>query len=262
MRVGGFVMRLHAYCPSLLLAAACFTANAQPVPATLSAELCGAPPICSTPPACSLREVTTSRDSQDCLRSINIPFTSITVLDPACEAAKATANRNIEMQRATFQQDYRQCLVAQDTQRLNCELWQSCMSVSILKSPPKIRAESLRVLGRSYVDAGSYGKAEASLQEALALQEREFGIVHPAIVDTLESLGSLYVANGSFNQAARYYHRALDIRERTGGVSDPSMARLLINLAVVYDAMGIRSKAQDFRQRADASKKNMEVAPK
>lgn len=117
---------------------------------------------------------------------------------------------------------------------------------------PIEQSENLRALAGSYADTGDYAKAEASLREALALQEKEFGSEHPAISDTLANLGTLYLAKGDLQQAEVSYQKALAIRERILGPSDTNVARLLSNLATVYDAKGDARKALVLRHRADA----------
>lgn len=117
---------------------------------------------------------------------------------------------------------------------------------------PLEQSENLRALARSYSDAGNYAKAEAALQQALALQEKEFGSDHPAVSDTLANLATLYLAMGDFPKAETYYKRALAIREKTLGPDDVNVARLLSNLATVYDAKGDFPAAQILRQRAEA----------
>jgi hypothetical protein len=106
------------------------------------APSCGSAPICSEPQACRLQDITQSRDERSCKRTLifNLQFN-----DPACEAEKAAFNQRIEFQRAILQQDYRQCLVAQESHRTQCEVkqteWEACISRVLPQFPPRSVAD-------------------------------------------------------------------------------------------------------------------------
>jgi hypothetical protein len=103
---------------------------------------CGNAPICSEPQACKLQDVTQPRDERSCKRTL---FFNLQFNDPACEAEKAGFNQRIEFQRAILQQDYRQCLVAQEGHRTQCEVkqseWEACISRVLTQFPPRSIAD-------------------------------------------------------------------------------------------------------------------------
>lgn len=246
-------MRFRPLVHMLLLAATHLASTAQSVSDASAPTSCGSQAVCAERPSCVLRELTTPRDVRDCTRSINAVVTEIKFTDQGCEAEKAAINQNIEIRRAVLQQEYRQCLVAQQSHSLNCELWQACMSTTLPKLAPRPRGDSLQALGNSYVNTGDYGKAIASFKNALALRSMELGPEHPSVSETLEDIGSLYLAMGDLQQSAISFQRAIAIREKILGPADRSIIRLFGKLATAYDAMGDRAKAESIRQRAVAS---------
>ena len=116
---------------------------------------CGPTPTCGEPPQCSLRDVTTQRDTRNCTQTLAL---GIKFHDPACEADKARVNQMIEIQRQKIQQEYRQCLVAQESHRVQCDVrqseWETCISKSIPQFPPKTSADRRFLYQRCVRSAG------------------------------------------------------------------------------------------------------------
>lgn len=135
--------RAQVTCVLLFLCLAAASPEAQPKssPSSPSAA-CGNAPVCPAVRACELRQVPDQRDTRDCRRPL---FLGIVFTDPACEAAKAQANQMAEAARAVAQQDFRQCLVAQESERVACELrqseWEKCISKELPQFPPRTPAD-------------------------------------------------------------------------------------------------------------------------
>jgi tetratricopeptide (TPR) repeat protein len=118
-------------------------------------------------------------------------------------------------------------------------------------------AERLRGLAVTLEPRGKNGEAAQLHQEALALQERQFGPVHPQVALTLNSIALLKVGAAEFDAAAPVLERALAIFEQTLGPESPEAATALDNLGnvrraqrnfpaaehLLLGALGIRRKA-------------------
>lgn len=131
--------RLHVTCVLLLLSAMLANVAAQPTQPTSAPRLtCGAAPTCSEPQKCESREVLEQRDARNCRRTLVF---GMTFFDPACEADKARVNQQVEFARAVAQQEFRQCLVAQESYRVACEVrqseWENCIAKELPQFPPR-----------------------------------------------------------------------------------------------------------------------------
>ena len=126
---------------AIFLSLSFFNSNAQETVREIASTTCGPSPGCVGLRECELRKFDEQRDTRDCNRKISIIFQTIRVHDPACEARKAAQNQELEARRAAAQQDYRQCLVTNDSKKLNCEIlqtrWESCISKELPEYPPK-----------------------------------------------------------------------------------------------------------------------------
>lgn len=127
----------------LLLSASLATVSAQPSSAASAPRpACGNAPTCSEPLKCESREVPDQRDTRSCKRNL---FFGMTINDPACEADKARVNQKVEFVRAVAQQEFRQCLVAQDSHRVGCEVrqseWENCIAKELPQFPPRTLAD-------------------------------------------------------------------------------------------------------------------------
>lgn len=135
--------RPHLTGALLLLYAALVNVAAQPTqPASAPRSTCGAAPTCSEPLKCESREISDQRDTRSCSR--NLIF-GMTFNDPTCEADKALVNQKVEFARAVAQQEFRQCLVTQDSHRVSCEVrqseWENCIAKELPQFPPRTLAD-------------------------------------------------------------------------------------------------------------------------
>ena len=153
------MIRLHTAVALLLLSVPFANVAAQPLgTASASRSTCGVAPTCSEPSKCESREVTDQRDTRDCRWTL---IFGMNFNDPACEAAQASINQKVEFMRAVAQQEYRQCLVAQESHRVGCEVrqseWENCMAKELPQFPPRTLSDR-RFLYHRCIRAG--GKDE------------------------------------------------------------------------------------------------------
>jgi serine/threonine-protein kinase len=101
------------------------------------------------------------------------------------------------------------------------------------QSTDKSRVDTLMELGRVLFEGGHLQEAEAPLQEALRLSQREFGATHLESGRALWVLGQLRHLEGDAGGAIDLYKRALGIFESDQG-PPTEVARLLDDLAQDY----------------------------
>lgn len=136
------MVRQVFFCIALLTHFVMADAVAQPTQSVQAASTprstCGAAPTCSEPPKCEAREIPDQRDTRSCQRTLVF---GLKFNDPACEANKASVNQKIEFSRAVAQQEYRQCLVSQESHRVGCEVrlseWENCITKELPQFPPR-----------------------------------------------------------------------------------------------------------------------------
>lgn len=86
--------------------------------------------------------------------------------------------------------------------------------------------------------AGDYALAERHLRDAAALQEAEWGPVHPDLANTLNNLGVACERAGRLDDAEAAYRRAYQIAVRALAPGDPLVARSADNLRDFCAARG------------------------
>jgi len=111
-------------------------------------------------------------------------------------------------------------------------------------------AERLRGLAVSIEPRGKTEEAATLHREALALQEREFGPIHPQVALTLNSLALLHVGAGEFDAAAPLLERALATFAQTLGPESAEAATALDNLGNVRRAQRDFPAAEKLLLRA------------
>ena len=102
------------------------------------------------------------------------------------------------------------------------------------QSKDKSRVDTLMELGRVLFEGGNLQEAEAPLQEALRLSQREYGASDLESGRALWMLGQLRHLQGNAGGAIDLYQRALDILETTQA-PPTEVARLLDDLAQDYE---------------------------
>ena len=113
-----------------------------------------------------------------------------------------------------------------------------------------LKALTLRIQGVRLHKQGRYAEAIRKVEEALAIDERVFGLEHPQVTKDLIILGLFYRLLGNSRNAESLYKRALSIREKAFGPDHPDVAHSLNNLAILYQELGNYSKAEPLYKRA------------
>jgi eukaryotic-like serine/threonine-protein kinase len=116
-------------------------------------------------------------------------------------------------------------------------------------SDEKSRIGTLLELGRARAGAGDLGPAEAPLQEALRLSQREFGASSRQSALALYVLGRLRHKQGQFAEAKELYKRSLDILVMTHG-QPTDMSALLDDLGKIYSREHQWALAKQSYERA------------
>jgi len=116
-------------------------------------------------------------------------------------------------------------------------------------SADKARIDTLLQLGRVLCEAGDLGAAEAPLQQALSLSQREFGAQDLESGRALWALGQLRNLEGAAMGAIALYRHALAILE-TEAAPPTEVARLLDELAQAYSARQDWPLAKQTYERA------------
>jgi tetratricopeptide (TPR) repeat protein len=92
--------------------------------------------------------------------------------------------------------------------------------------------------------------AQATLQQALAIEEAALGANHPQVAVTLDNLGIVLRQLGELTEARAPLERALAIKEVAYGPDHPQVARTLDNLGNVLRDLGELSQARTHHERA------------
>ena len=88
------------------------------------------------------------------------------------------------------------------------------------------------------------------LRRALGIQERAFGLVHPAISATLSNLSAILLRAGKAAEAEPFARRSLTVLDKTWGPGHPRAAGAASNLADVLSARGDLTAARQLYERA------------
>jgi serine/threonine-protein kinase len=113
----------------------------------------------------------------------------------------------------------------------------------------KSRISTLLEIGRARSGAGDLSGAEAPLQEALRLSQREYGASSQQSGLALWALGRLRHKQGQFGEAKELYKRSLDIQELSHG-QPTDMSALLDDLGKIYSREQQWSLAKQSYERA------------
>ncbi|MFO0762408.1 MAG: CHAT domain-containing tetratricopeptide repeat protein [Byssovorax sp.] len=106
-----------------------------------------------------------------------------------------------------------------------------------------IIAESLAGLGTILRVRGEYPRAEAALQRALGMSEKDGDAEGLAVAARAEDLGALYLAKHDLGASAQLFERALRLRREGLDPRHPDVARTLALLAAVHREAGDLAKA-------------------
>ncbi|HKX29484.1 MAG TPA: CHAT domain-containing tetratricopeptide repeat protein [Blastocatellia bacterium] len=98
--------------------------------------------------------------------------------------------------------------------------------------------------------AGKYDEAFPPIERALEIREKELGLDHQSVADTVSALAVLYNCKGNYGQAESLSQRALNIREKVLEPDHPMIAGSLNNLGNYYRDRGEYGKAKLLYERA------------
>lgn len=105
-------------------------------------------------------------------------------------------------------------------------------------------------LGRLYLDAEDYAKAEPLLLDAVRIQLNHFGPNNPQTAFGFGALGDLYSAMAEYSKAEPLYQKALEISRFIFGSEDLKTASRISDLAVLYLNIREYAKAEPLCQEA------------
>jgi CHAT domain-containing protein/tetratricopeptide (TPR) repeat protein len=112
------------------------------------------------------------------------------------------------------------------------------------------QAEQLNRRAITLLRAGKYDEALPFARQALAIREKELGLDHPNVAQSLGNLAVLYKEKGEYRRAEPLFRRALTINEKTLGSEDLAVALSLNNLGALYWAQGELGRAEPILRRA------------
>lgn len=115
---------------------------------------------------------------------------------------------------------------------------------------PEKRVFFLPILGEAFFVNGDYEKAMKFLEEALVLEERNFGPESTQAANTLNKLGSVSFTKGDYQAAVSLRERALSIQRKVLSPESPEIARSLNNLGIAYRQLGDLKKAIECHGKA------------
>ncbi len=100
------------------------------------------------------------------------------------------------------------------------------------------------------IELGELDRAEAQLEEALIVQLRELGELHPDVAMSLDFLGVVHFSRGDLESAESLFEQAAAMREKLLGENHADTARSLNNLASVRFQRGDLAAAESLFRRA------------
>jgi serine/threonine-protein kinase len=120
-----------------------------------------------------------------------------------------------------------------------------------LAAQPEIHADMLDVLGRTYLELGSYEAAEKLLTQALELRRSRLGVSHPDVAVVLGDLGALRHAQGRYEEARTLLEQAVEVLEASEDADRSRLAETLQVLGVLlFREFGEHANAAKVLERA------------
>jgi serine/threonine-protein kinase len=113
-----------------------------------------------------------------------------------------------------------------------------------LGDQPALQAEMLHVVGSVYQSVGEFERAEALLDQALALRRRHLGAGHPETAATLHALGFLYERQGRYAEAEAAQRVALAVYRAHAETHAEGLAETLHGLAHAHLRLGRYDEAE------------------
>src|SRR5207302_5028869 len=104
-----------------------------------------------------------------------------------------------------------------------------------------------------------YDQAGAALEQALAIQERVYGPVHPSVAETVNELGNVASMRDKLDEAEARFRRAVDIYRAVYGDHHYLVAIALSNVAGI--AMDKKDYPRAERIFRDVVRRHSETLP-
>jgi CHAT domain-containing protein/Flp pilus assembly protein TadD len=108
----------------------------------------------------------------------------------------------------------------------------------------------LNELGKTQREKGEYAKAETSLERAVSINQKLFGLEHPQTIESISGLGLVYRSRGDYPKALRALQQALELTEQLFGPTHPKLAASLTDIELVHIYLGDFEQANRDLQRA------------
>ena len=125
-----------------------------------------------------------------------------------------------------------------------------------LAAEPKVRADLLTIMGRTYRNLGLNDEAERLLETALELHRGDYGEGHPSVALDLYELAGVHLARGKYGGGRSLHQRALEIRQRFHGTEHPEVVESLVHLAHANNLTGDLEDAEAiYRQALDSARR-------
>ena len=134
--------------------------------------------------------------------------------------------------------------LGRDTTLLREILDQTAQRLDTLKAQPEVEADLRLTLGGVYRDLGDYPKAEAMLQQALAIRKKLHGEKSLPVASLLDQLGQVLHRTGKSAEAEADYRQALAIREESAGHESLEVASSLNHLGSLLRNVNKRDEAE------------------
>lgn len=129
-----------------------------------------------------------------------------------------------------------------------------------LTGEPEVQATMMQTLGRLYRQYGHHDKAEALVEEALAVQRTHLPPTHPDRAKSLHERARLLRYEGKMDRAARLYHESLSIQRMHLGDEHPDIADNIRELAIIAAREGRYARADSLFRKALAMRKSLHGA--
>lgn len=105
-------------------------------------------------------------------------------------------------------------------------------------SRPRIHAEILGTLGRTYRAIGSYDQAHKQLQQAFEICQSEYGTEHVETLTIANDLAAALYFQGKYKEAQTMFQKAFDIAQKVHGPDAKETLNLQGNLATLLQLSG------------------------
>src|ERR1700676_2591856 len=135
---------------------------------------------------------------------------------------------------------------------VNATRWSPTISAVLPRSSAiwgtTLKPSGWTALAESLTYENKYDEAVSSLDQALAIQERIYGAVHPSVAETLNELGNVASMRDHLDEAEARFQRAAGIYRAVYGDHHYLVAIALSNVAgIIYDKKDYPRAEQLFR---------------